>query len=298
VSIDPGAFRDGHLPIRGYRFFWRSLGPDSPKGTVLTLHGGPGASHDYLLAFTDLARAGYRVVFYDQLGCGATDRAREDAEYSVERDVADLDALRTGLGLGPVHILGSSYGGMLALAYALAHPEGVRSLLVASGLASVPLTRAEMERLARELPPPFPAFLAKHGSRGEFRHPEYLAAADLFYRRHLCRLDPWPPELVRTLEQMEGGAKYTYMNGPNEFTITGSIRDYDLTARLGEIHVPTLVTVGHYDEVTPTVARAIRDGIPGAQLTEFSQSSHTAFWEERDRYMERTAGFLDSVPRR
>lgn len=296
MSSDPGAFREDHLPIQGYRFFWKSIGDDGPNGTVVTLHGGPGASHDYLLAFADLARLGYRVVFYDQLGCGSTDRAKDDREYSVERDVADLDALRTGLGLGKVHVLGSSYGGMLALAYAIAHPEGVRSLVIASGLASVPLAQSEMERLCRELPPPFPAFLEKHAARGEFRHPEYLAAAELFYRRHVCRLDPWPPELVRTLELMEGGPKYRYMNGPNEFTITGTTRDFDLTARLGEIRVPTLVTVGKYDEVTPKVARAIRDGVAGAELSEFSESSHTAFWEERDRYMERVGAFLRSVP--
>jgi proline iminopeptidase len=295
VSVDPGAFREGHLPIGGHRFFWKSLGEEGPKGTVVTLHGGPGASHDYLLAFTDLARHGYRVVFYDQLGCGATERAKVDREYTVDRDVADLEALRTGLGLGRVHVLGSSYGGLLALAYAVAHPASVRSLVVASGLASVPLAQAEMDRLCRELPPPFPALLAKHAAHGEFRHPEYLAAADLFYRRHVCRLDPWPPELIRTLELMDG-PKYRYMNGPNEFTITGTIRDYDLTRRLGEIRAPTLVTVGRYDEVTPRVARAIRDGIPGAELSEFSQSSHTAFWEERERYMDRVADFLASVP--
>jgi proline iminopeptidase len=296
VSSDPGAFREGHLPIRGYEFFWKSFGDDGSKGTVVMLHGGPGGSHDYLLSFADLARQGYRVVLYDQLGCGATARAKEDQEYSVERDVADLDALRTGLELGRVHVIGSSYGGMLALAYALAHPEGVRSLVIASGLASVPLARSEMERLCRELPPPFPALLEKHAARGEFDHPEYQAATELFYRRHVCRLDPWPAELLRTFQLMDGSAKYRYMNGPNEFTITGTTRDFDLTPRLGEIRAPTLVTVGRYDEVTPTVARAIRDGIPGAELTEFSQSSHSAFWEERERYMERVGGFLSALP--
>jgi proline iminopeptidase len=295
VASPPGAFREGTHEIRGYRFFWKSIGEPGAKGTVVTLHGGPGASHDYLLAFADLAERGYHVVFYDQLGCGRTERAREDREYSLERDVEDLDALRVLLGLARIHLLGSSYGGLLALAYAIAHPEALRSLIVVSGLASVPLTQIEMDRLCNELPPPFPAFLHRHGARGEFQHPEYVAAADLFYRRHLCRLDPWPEELQRTLAVMDG-PKYHYMNGPNEFTITGTIRDVDVTPRLGEIRAPTLVTVGRYDEVTPRVARAIHAGIPGSQLLEFSESSHTAFWEERDRYMERLSAFLDAVP--
>jgi proline iminopeptidase len=292
---DPGAFREGTLEIRGYRFFWKSVGATGPKGTVVTLHGGPGASHDYLLAFADLAERGYRVVFYDQLGCGRTERARSDPEYSLERDVADLEALRVGLGLDRVHVLGSSYGGLLALAYAIAHPNALRSLIVASGLASVPLAQLEMDRLCRELPPPFPAYLERHAARGELQHPEYVAAADLFYRRHLCRLDPWPEELRRTLELMNG-PKYHYMNGPNEFTISGTIRDIDLTPRLGEIRAPTLVTVGRYDEVTPRVARSIHAGIPGSRLEEFAESSHVAFWEERQRYMERVGAFLDALP--
>jgi proline iminopeptidase len=284
--------REGFLPIRGYRFYWTSIGEPGPKGTVLALHGGPGASHDYLLSFSDLADRGYRVVLYDQLGCGRSDRAVDEREYSVQRDVEDLEEFRRAIGLDRVHLLGSSYGGLLAIAYALEHPEPLASLVSASGLASVPLAQREMNRLRRELPPPFPAFLDRHEARGEFTHPEYAAAVDLFYRRHLCRLAVWPPEVVRTLE-MTNGPKYRVMNGPNEFTITGTIREYDVTDRLEQIRVPTLVTAGRYDEVTPAVARSIHQGIVGSELAIFERSSHLAFWEEREAYMERVAGFLD-----
>jgi proline iminopeptidase len=295
VTENPDAWREGFRTVHGYRLFWTSVGEPGPKGTVLALHGGPGGTYDYLLAFADLARHGYRVVFYDQLGCGRSDLARDEAEYSVERDVEDLDELRRALGLARVHLLGSSYGGLLAIAYALAHPEPLASLISVSGLASVPLAQREMNRLRRELPPPFPAFLDRHEARGDLTHPEYVAAVDLFYRRHLCRLPTWPAEFVRTMERLSG-PKYRVMNGPNEFTITGSIRDYDLTDRLHEIRVPTLVTVGRYDEVTPTVARSIHEGIAGSELAVFEQSSHLAFWEERDRYMERLLAFLDRWP--
>jgi proline iminopeptidase len=283
------------VAVHGYRFFWKSLGDPGPAGTVVTLHGGPGATHDYLLCFADLVAHGYRVVFYDQLGCGKSELPKGESEYSVDRDVEDLDEFRRALGIDRMHLLGSSYGGLLAMAYALAHPEPLRTLTVASGLASVPLTVREMQRLCRELPPPFPAFLARHDARGEFQHPEYLAAVDQFYRRHLCRLSPWPAEVTYTLEH-GNSPKYRVMNGPNEFTITGTIRDWDATARLGEIHVPTLVTVGRYDEVTPVVAAAIHRGIPGSELAVFSQSSHTAFWEERALYMETLGKFLGRHP--
>lgn len=283
--------REGFAPVHGYRFYWKSVGAPGPAGTLLTLHGGPGATHDYLLSLADMVAHGYEVVFYDQLGCGRSDLARDESEYAVDRDVADLEEFRRALGIERMHLLGSSYGGLLAIAYALAHPEPLRTLTIASGLASVPLTVREMARLCRELPPPFPAVLDQYGARGEFQHPEYLAAVDLFYRRHVCRLAPWPPEVAYTLEHANS-PKYRVMNGPNEFTITGTIHDSDATARLGEIRVPTLVTVGRYDEVTPAVAESIHRGIAGSELVVFPESSHTAFWEERERYMGTLRDFL------
>ncbi len=232
--------------MNGYRLFWKSVGEPGPKGTVLALHGGPGATHDYLLSLNDLAAKGYRIVYYDQLGCGRSDLARRLTEYTVERDVADLEALRTRLGLGRVHLFGSSYGGMLAIAYALAHPEGLKTLISASGLADVPFTVREMQRLKRELPPPTLATLELYEGRGEFQNPDYLAAVMQFYRRHLCRLDPWPPEVIYSLDHISL-PKYGTMNGPNEFTIIGTIKDWNVTPRLGEIRIPTRVTAGRYE---------------------------------------------------
>ncbi|MCI4372724.1 MAG: proline iminopeptidase-family hydrolase [Thermoplasmata archaeon] len=287
--------REGILPVNGYRLYWKSVGDSGRKGTVLALHGGPGATHDYLLSLNDLAEHGYRVVYYDQLGCGRSDLARRTTEYTVERDVADLEAVRTGLRLDQVHLFGSSYGGMLAIAYALAHPEGLRSLISASGLADVPLTVREMQRLKRELPPPIRDTLERYEARGEFQNPEYLTAVMEFYRRHVCRLDPWPTELAYSLDHMSR-PKYGTMNGPNEFTIIGTIKDWNDTPRLGEIRVPTLVTAGRYDEITPAVAESIHQGIRGSHYELFTESSHTAFWEERVRYLQVLRDFLDRNP--
>lgn len=287
--------REGFTAVHGYRFYWKIVGEPGPKGTVVLLHGGPGGTHDYLLAFSDLARHGYRVVYFDQLGCGRSDLARDIREYSIDRDVADLDEFRQKLGLGTFHLVGSSYGGLLAIAYALAHPEPLRGLVSASGLADVPLTSREMQRLKRELPAPLPEVLERHEAKGEFQHPEYLAAVMEFYRRHVCRLPKWPAELTYTLEHLSV-PKYGTMNGPNEFTIIGTIRDYDATSRLGEIRVPALITAGRFDEVTPVVAESIHRGIRGSELVVFEQSSHTAFWEERERYMDTVIAFLARHP--
>jgi proline iminopeptidase len=294
---DPSTeIREGLVPIHGYRFYWKSVGDPGTAGTIVTLHGGPGGTHDYLSPFADLASRGYRVVFYDQLGCGRSELPADEGAYSIDRDVEDLEAFRVALGIERMHLVGSSYGGLLAIAYALAHPEPLTTLTIASGLADVPLAVREMARLCRELPPPLPAFLDRHAARGEFLHPEYLAAVGEFYRRHLCRLSPWPADLQYTIDH-GNSPKYRVMNGPNEFTITGTIRDWNATSRLGEIRAPTLVTVGRYDECTPAVAQSIHRGIPGSKLALFARSSHTAFWEERTQYMQLLGEFLGSHAR-
>ncbi len=282
----------GFVKVLGYRLFYRSFGT-STKETVLCLHGGPGASHDYLLPLADLAQFGYRVVMFDQLACGRSQRPRGTSLFTTDHHVEEVEGVRRALRLGRVHLMGSSYGGALVLATALKHPQGLRSLIVSSGLASTPLTVREMWRLIDQLPPEARAAIRKYNATGEFRNPEYLKAVDVFYRKHLCRLPVWPHELVQTLDNT--GIVYEVMNGPNEFTITGRIRDWDVTDQLPRIRTPTLVTVGRYDEVTPRVARDIQQGISGSKLVVFQRSSHVAFWEQRPLYMEVVRDFLDGV---
>jgi proline iminopeptidase len=282
----------GFVKVLGYRMFYRSFGT-AAKGTVLCLHGGPGASHEYLLPLADLAQFGYRVVLFDQLGCGHSERPRGTSLYTVEHNVEEVERVRKALKLGRVHLFGSSYGGALVLATALKYQRNLRSLIVASGLASTPLTVREMWRLIDRMPPGLRRTIHAHNKSGDFQNPGYLKAVEAFYRRHLCRLPIWPHEVVQTLENM--GLVYQVMNGPNEFTITGVIRDWDVTDQLPRIQVPTLVTVGKYDEVTPRVAREIHHGIRGSKLVQFNASSHLAFWEQRPLYVEVVRDFLEGV---
>jgi proline iminopeptidase len=287
--------RSGYLPILGFRQYYRSFGPEHGAATVLCLHGGPGASHDYLLPLADLTRHGYRVVMFDQLGCGESEVPDDRSLFTLEHHVLETEAVRNSLGLGRVHLLGSSYGGLLALAYTLAHPEALRSLTTVGGLASVPFTSAEMARLRAELPASVRATLDRCEASGATGSAEYKAAAMEFYRRHVLRLSPWPPEVERTFELIERRPVYALMNGPSEFTITGTIRDIDLSSQLPRIRTPTLVLGGRYDEVSPAVAQQIASAIPGARSVTFSESSHLPFWEERERFMAVLSSFLRSV---
>ena len=284
---------DGFLRVTGFRLYHRVFEPESYTNTVVALHGGPGAHHEYLLPLADLAKRGYRVVFLDQLGCGRSERSPDPSVYNVGHNVEEVEGVREALGLGRIHLVGSSYGGLLALAYAIQHQDRLKSLVTIGGLADVPYTVSEMQRLIGGLSKASRAAIKKYGGLGYFNDPKYLKAVDEFYHRHVCRLPKWPPEVARVLTETNFDV-YGRMNGPNEFTITGTIKDVNLTPRLPSIRVPTLVTGGRFDEVTPNVARQIRDHIPGARQVTFERSSHVPFWEERPAFMKEVAQFLDA----
>jgi len=290
------AVSEGYVKVLGFRLFYRVFG-EARRGTVLCLHGGPGATHDYLLPMADLTEYGYKVVFYDQLGCGRSEMPDDTSLFTVERGVEEVEGIRRALNLGRIHLMGSSYGGLLAIAYALKYQENLKSLIISSGLASVPLAVAEMQRLKSELPPEIQKTLRKYEEIGDYENPEYLKAVQEFYKRHLCRLPEWPKELVYTMEHMSKPVYYT-MNGPNEFTIIGTLKDWDVTDQLHKIRVPCLITVGRYDEVTPKVAESMHQRIKGSKLVIFENSSHVAMWEEREKFIEVVRKFLEEVDRK
>jgi proline iminopeptidase len=286
----PEGKSEGYVEVRGFELFYRSF-VEPKAGTVLCLHGGPGATHDYILPLADLAPLGYRVVFYDQLGCGRSEMPPDTSLFTIDPGVEEVEGVRRALQLGKVHLMGSSYGGALAIAYALKYQAQLASMIVTGGLASVPLTVAEMQRLKSELPAEVQAVFRRYEDSGDYENPKYLKAVEEFYHRYLCRLPRWPLELTHSMEHISRPVYHT-MNGPNEFTIIGNLRDWDVTAQLPTIRVPCLITVGRYDEVTPKVAESIHRGIKGSKLMVFEESSHVAMWEERERYIEVVRKFL------
>jgi proline iminopeptidase len=281
------------VAVSGYRLYYKAFG-EPTRGTILCLHGGPGATHDYMLPLSDLARSGYRVVFYDQLGCGKSELPKNIALFTVERAVEDVEGLRQALALGKVNLVGSSAGGMLALAYGLKYQRNIKSIVTVGGLASVPLTTTEMQRMKTLLPADVLEVMRKYEEQGDYENPEYQKAVEVFYRRHLCRLAEWPKEVLYSFEHLSRPVYHT-MNGPNEFTIIGNIRYWDVTKQLHRIHVPTLVTGGRFDEVSPKVARSIHNGITRSKLVIFNKSSHLPFWEERQKFITQVRDFLNKL---
>ena len=218
---------EGTIPFKGYKTWYRIAGDVKAPGKLplLALHGGPGASHDYLESLDAIAETGRRVIYYDQLGCGSSAIPESKPEmWTVQLYVEEIDVVRQVLGLDRIHLLGQSWGGMLAMEYMLTQPKGIASLTIASSPASMIQWVAEANRLRTQLPTDIQATLDAHEAADTTTHPDYLAAQQVFYDRHVCRI-PYPPYVSKSFANMAANAEvYNTMNGPNEFHVLGTLK--------------------------------------------------------------------------
>ena len=260
---------------------------------LLLLHGGPGACHDYLESIAAISATGRRVIFYDQQGCGNSDQPDDPARWTVDFYVREVDAVRAALGLDRVHILGQSWGGMLLMEYLVTRPAGVVSATIASSPASMPWWASETAAQRALLPPAVIETLDRHEAAGTWDDPEYEAAVNVFYERHLCRVVPMPEFAARSFAKLARNPQvYRTMNGPTEFHIVGTLREWEVLSRLGDVTEPVLLTSGRHDEATPAQVAGIREKLPQAEWVIFEASGHLSHAEEPDRYMAVLADFL------
>jgi L-proline amide hydrolase len=290
---------EGTLVWQHGRTWYRVVGELDPAAAampVIVLHGGPGAAHDYCEPIADLVASGGRgAVLYDQLGCGLSQHLPDaPAEFWTPQLFKDeLVALTEQLGVaGRYAVVGQSWGGMLGMEHALDHPAGLRALVVADSPADMRLWVQEANRLRAGLPTEVEQSLKQHEAAGTTDSPEYEAAVQVFYDRHLCRV-PAPECVQRSFAQIAADPTvYHTMNGPSEFHVVGSLKDWDITARLGEIEVPTLLVSGRHDEATPTIVGRIHERIPGSRWELFEYSSHMPHVEEPARFKQVVNDFL------
>jgi L-proline amide hydrolase len=281
---------EGHVDYRGYRTWYRLIGdPESGALPLLALHGGPGSTHHY---FAPLEQLGSQrpVVVYDQIGCGSSDRP-QDIGWSVSVFREEVDAVRSQLGLERIHLLGTSWGGMLALEHVLAGGEGIAGLILSSTLASVDDWAAEQVVLRNALPAEVVEVLDRHERAGTYDDPEYEQAMEAYFDRHFYRGPKPRPELER-MNAEKSRDVYRAMQGPNEWTVTGALRGWDVRDRLGEIDLPTLVIRGRHDMCTDPIAASLTEGIPNIREVVLEESSHTPVLEETDRYLETISAFM------
>lgn len=285
----------------GHEIYYKLYG--SGPETLICLHGGPGADHKYLVRMGELADESLKVLLYDQLGSGQSDRPDDDSLWTVPRFVEELETIRLKMNLGRVHLYGQSWGGMLALQYTLDHPEGVKSLILSNTAASVPEWAKVMAKLKMKLPTEIFTTILKFEATQQFEHPEMIEAMWEFYARFVRRSIPFEParslkECKEILEKILGdlGPAYTKMWGPFEFLPTGLLLNWDVTDRLDEIKIPTLIICGFYDEATPELNRTMADRISNNEFVIFGNSSHLIILEkEADAYLGLISNFINRV---
>ena len=284
---------EGYIEVPGGRVWYRAVGEQSDAIPLLCLHGGPGFTHYYLEPLEALA-GHRRVIFYDQLGCGRSDSPDDLSLWTVDRFVEELAQVRKALGLEKLHLFGSSWGGMLALQYTLDRRPELASQTLCGSPASMIRWVSDCEELLATEPAEVRQVIREHEAAGFTACPEYQSAILGFYREHVCRLRPWPAGLERSFAEA-GYAVYNTMNGPSEFTVTGTLKNWDVMDRLGEISVPTLLVGGRYDECTPGHPEEMHRRIAGSQLAIIEDASHLCFAEQPAKFNAIFNTFIDGT---
>lgn len=291
------AVHEGYVAFGSHRTWWRAVGDlDADRPPLLLLHGGPGSTHNYFEVLDHLAaETGRAFVTYDQLGCGNSYVDGRPDLWVAQTWVDELENLRERLGLSRVHLLGQSWGGMLALTYLLDRsPHGVCSVVLSSTLSDSQLWGREQHRMARQLPADQLAALEQAEATGDYAAPAYLAALDRYMRLHCADTSYGPdaPECLRRPKR-SGLEPYRMAWGPNELTPTGTLASWTCTDRLHEIAVPALVVSGTDDLCTPLVAKTMVDRLPHARWELMAGCRHMCFVDDHEAYCRLLADWLE-----
>jgi len=283
---------EGRIATQGGSIWYGSTGNENPTATpLLVIHGGPGMTHSYLYPMTDLGDE-RQVVFYDQLDAGLSDRPNDPNNWKITRFLHEIDDLRDSLDLQEVAIIGNSWGGTIAAAYAASNPAGLEKLVLSSPLLNTRQWISDNQKYREALPAEVLSVMVRCEQQGLESSQEYQDAVEVFYNLHFCRTAPWPDYVLDTMNNMNETC-YQGMWGPNEFTCNSELLgNYDGLPGLNSITVPTLVTCGEYDEATPASCRAFADLIPNAHFAEFENASHLTFVDSRDEYINALRQFL------
>lgn len=283
----------GKMPFMGFETYYRIVGEKTDKAPLLLIHGGPGSTHNYFEVLDSLAETtGRQVISYDQLGCGESYVEGHPELWTLKTWTDELIALREHLGLSRVHLLGQSWGGMLIISYLIdCHPEGIVSAVLSSTLPSSRLWSHEQHRLISFMSEQEQQAIAHAVATGDFNYPPYIAANNHYTVLHADEITAASPECL-TRHKRFGTESYLAAWGPNEYTPTGTLRDFDYTSRLHEISQPTLIVSGTNDECTPLIAKTMYDRIPNARWELLDGARHMTFIDCTDKYKELLADWL------
>jgi proline iminopeptidase len=285
---------ESRLHVPGGDIWYKVTGSGTELPLVL-IHGGPGMSSFMLKPFEELGND-RQVIRYDQLGGGKSAKITDTTLFTIDHFVKELDLLRAHLGLKKWNVLGHSWGTVVALEYYRAFPEHVVSLTLGSLCFDVPGWAKSAEKLLKTLPDSLQAAVRNAESTGKYNDPGYQDAVNKFYSLYVFR-NPVQADLDSMLTTFNTDI-YTYMWGPSEFTITGTLKNYNPVSFLPQIKVPTLFTVGEFDEIDPVIVKQLADKVPGAKYAMFPGSAHMTPWDARDENIKVLREFLTSADSR
>lgn len=283
--------KEGMIDVIGGKVWYQMINEDAQGTPVIILHGGPGSSCYSLQKGLKELGEERPVVFYDQLGCGRSERPTDNSLWQLERFVEELGQVREALNLDDVHILGHSWGTTLAAAYMLTKPSGVKSVIFSSSCLSAPLWEQDQKRNLQKLPIDIQETIKRCEENGTTDTEEFKEATDVFNKNFVCRLDPFP-EWLKQGSKYKNPEVYNIMWGPSEFTVLGNLKEFDCTSQLKEIDCPTLFTCGRFDEATPESTEYFSSLTPNSSFHVFEKSAHMPYLEETDEYLRVVGSFL------
>lgn len=285
--------RIAHVDVPGGKVACYIYNDNPALPTLLALNGGPGLPCDYIReSHNFLAAHSFRFIAFDQLGTGQSDRSEDLSLYSMNRYCAEVDAVREALVDGPVHLLGHSWGGWLAIEYACQHKENLISLILEDTCADIPFLVSELQELRAALGEETVQMMTAFEQSGQLDHPAYQAAVTLLDYRHVCRLKEWPDAMKRSIENMSEHI-YRHMQGANEFAYTGELASWSRIEDIHTVTCPVLILVGEHDEITPACARQMHAQFPTSELKLLPNCSHTPFFEDPKAFRKSLLEFLD-----
>ena len=287
-----------HTSAGDFHVWTKRIG-NNPRIKVLLLHGGPAMTHEYMECFESFfPREGFEMIEYDQLGSFYSDQPKDSALWTVDRFVDEVEQVRKALGLTKdnFYLLGNSWGGLLAMEYALKYQQNLKGLIICNMMASCPdYGKYAATVLAKTMDPKVLDTIRAIEARGDFSNPKYMELLiPNFYHQHLCRLDVWPDPVNRAVNHVNGFI-YTLMQGPSEFGIAGRLANWDIKDRLHEIRVPTLTVGARYDTMDPEHMRWMSTQVGHGRYLFCPDGSHLAMWDDQAHFYPGVIGFIKDV---
>jgi len=275
---------------------WTKRFGHHPKIKILLLHGGPAMTHEYMECFeTFFQREGFEFYEYDQLGSYYSDQPKDSSLWTTGRFVDEVEQVRQAIGAdgSNFYLLGNSWGGILAMEYALAHQKNLKGLLISNMMASAPAYgKYAQEVLAKQMEPSVLKEIREIEARKDFANPRYMELLiPHFYKKHICRLEEWPDGFNRAMKHANGEV-YTLMQGPSEFGISGRLANWDIKSRLKEIAVPTLMIGAKYDTMDPEAMEEQSKLVQKGRFLFCPNGSHLSMWDDQKVFMNGVVGFI------